>query len=220
MRTGRWLVLGLVGLCTACASVRLPSAGGTVAPAPMRAATLQVPYIAQSVLLCGGAAIAMIERWWGRRGVYAEDFAALVRPEEGGIRTTDLAAMMSSRGWMVQALETTGTRVRLSLADSVPVIALIRVAERRYHYVVILGWNDDGVTYHDPAVSPSMTVDTGTFMRRWRGGKQWALFARPGATPSTPPAVAVQTVVDSLPCRPWLDKAADAAMADRLDEAE
>ena len=79
-------------------------------PAP---APLAVPYLPQSTLLCGGAALAMVERWWGRRGVFAEDFAALVRPELGGIRTTDLAQAATDRGWDTRLLE--GTKQCLNL---------------------------------------------------------------------------------------------------------
>jgi hypothetical protein len=178
------------------------------------------------VLLCGGAAIAMIERWWGRRGVYAEDFAHLVREDEGGIRTSDLASTMVSRGWATQALSATSAVVQRSLADSVPVIALIEVSRRRYHYVVILGWRDGLVTYHDPAVSPTITVDSAAFVAQWTGARQWALIARPETAATSisavPPvtAPAPMSAADSLPCRPWLDRAADAAALNNLAAAE
>ena len=224
MRTRRWLVPALAVLCTACATLRLPMQR-TLAPPTTTLAALQVPYVSQSVLLCGGAAIAMIERWWGRRGVYAEDFAHLVRRDEGGIRTSDLASTMAARGWATEALSATPVMVQRSLADSVPVIALIQVATRRYHYVVILAWREGTITYHDPAVSPNITVDSAAFMTRWSGARQWALFARPGtsatvtlAAPAVTPATPI-SAADSLPCRPWLDRAADAAARDRLDDA-
>jgi len=224
MRTSQWLVPGLAALCTACASVRLPVLR-TLEPATATPATLQVPYVSQSVLLCGGAAIAMIERWWGRRGVFAEDFAHLVRQDEGGIRTTDLASTMAARGWATQALSATPAMVQRSLADSVPVIVLLQVSKRRYHYVVVLAWRAGAVTYHDPAVSPAITVDSAKFMTRWIGARQWALFARPATTATeaiAAPAVitpAPMSAADSLPCRPWLDRAADAAAQNRLDDA-
>jgi hypothetical protein len=107
---------------------------------------LDVPYLPQSELLCGGAAVAMVERWWGRRGVYAEDFAGLVRPELRGIRTTDLASAARARGWETRAFDGTPEEVRRILSQDVPVVALIEVAPDRYHYVVLLGWSDGRVT--------------------------------------------------------------------------
>lgn len=230
MRTGRWLVHGSLAICAACSTGRV-AGPGRVESTPPRPVVLQVPYVAQSVLLCGGAAIAMIERWWGRRSVYAEDFAGLVRRDEGGIRTSDLARTMQARGWTVEASAATPELLQRSLADSVPVIALIRVSARRYHYVVILALRDGRITYHDPAVAPFMTSDTAAFMARWRGAQRWALFVRPtkqsvasaahppGGTASSPAPLPL-AATDSLPCRPWLDRAADAAAAQRLEDAD
>ena len=234
MHTGRWLVHGLLALCTACSTGRFAGVKRE-ATNSRRPATLQVPYVSQSLLLCGGAAIAMIERWWGRRGVHAEDFAGLVRRDEGGIRTTDMATAMAARAWSVRASAATAEQLQQSLADSMPVIALIRMSTNRYHYVVLLGMSNGRITFHDPAVAPYVTVDTAEFMRRWRGANRWALFARPAptapnastisepstsSTPTPPPQRTTQTTLDSLPCTPWLDMAADAASAQRLNAAD
>ena len=222
MRAGRWVVVGLSVMCASCATggpfTRQTS--GTRAPDVV---ALPVPYVEQSELLCGGAAIAMIERWWGRRGVYAEQFADLVDHAQGGILTSDMARVMRERGWDVQAGHSTAALVQQSVADSVPVVALIRVGAQRYHYVVIVAWNATSVIYHDPAASPSVAITIAEFMRRWAGANEWAMFARPSSIPITSsPAPTRQPAlpIDSLPCRPWLDQAADAASHDRLDEAD
>jgi len=183
---------------------------------------LDVPYLPQSVLLCGGAAVAMVERWWGRRGVYAEDFAPLVRPELGGILTTDLAAAARARGWNTQLLDPTAAEIQRTLADGVPVIALIEVGRDRYHYVVVIGWHDGQVIFHDPAGAPLTTAAEGEFLARWSGANRWALAIRPapaaGAT-----ATQAETVdagpSGAMPCSPWLDRALDAVAASDLDEA-
>ena len=57
---------------------------------PQKVQLLDVPYVPQSGALCGGAALAMVLRYWGMTGVLAEDFAALVEPGQAGIRTGDL----------------------------------------------------------------------------------------------------------------------------------
>ncbi len=222
MRTGRRLVLGLTVLCAACATKRPFVA--PVAPLHSDNRALDVPYVAQSELLCGGAAIAMLERWWGRRGVYAEEFSSLVHRDEGGTRTTDMLRVARERGWNAAALSATAAAVQQGITDSVPVIALIQVAPHRYHYVVILAWNAVEVTYHDPAVSPQVRVRIAEFDHQWAGANRWALFVRPSrvaATTVAPVAApAIASMVDSLPCRPWLDRAADASAAHRLAEAD
>ncbi len=179
---------------------------------------LQVPYVAQSELLCGGAAVAMLERWWGRRGVYAEEFAALVRPVAGGILTTDLVRATRSRGWLTTEVRGSPAAVHQALRDSVPVIALIRVAPDRYHYVVIVGWSAGQVTFHDPAVRPYATLATDDFLARWQDADAWTLLILPASVPTAAP-IPVPIAIDSLPCRPWLDAAVDAAIAGQLDGA-
>lgn len=186
---------------------------------------LAVPYLPQTVLLCGGAALAMVERWWGRRGVYAEEFASLVRPALGGILTTELDSAARARGWESRAIRGTPELVRQLLQGGVPVIALLEVARDRYHYVVVLSWDVDGVIFHDPAVSPSMRLSEAAFLSRWAGSEHWALVVQPpSSAPAQPgqtraPHVSPPATPDSLPCRPWLDQALDAVAANQLDAA-
>lgn len=187
---------------------------------------LAVPYLPQSVLLCGGAALAMVERWWGRRGVQAEEFSALVQPELGGIRTSALDSASRARGWQTRAVRGTAELTRRLLSEGVPVIALIAVGRDQYHFVVVLGWQQGEVVYHDPAGSPSTTRREASFLAQWAGGGHWALIVQPmppaplaPATVSPPLPAPPAVVVDSLPCRPWLDQALDAVAANQLEEA-
>jgi len=183
---------------------------------------LDVPYLAQSTLLCGGAAIAMVERWWGRRGVYAEDFADLVRPASDGILTTELVTATRARGWDTRVFRGTPESVQRSLRDGVPVVALIQVAPDLYHYVVVLGWSDGRVVFHDPATAPFTGLDEDAFMARWDGADGWALMVRPAAAP---PAVAGAVrpppapLPSTMPCPPWIDLALDAVAEGRLEDA-
>ncbi len=181
---------------------------------------LAVPYLAQSQLLCGGAALAMVERWWGRRGVFAEDFAALVRPALGGIRTTDLTAAARSRGWEARELARTVEAVQGALHTGVPVIALIEVARDRYHFVVVLGWEGGHVTFHDPAEGPNRTASEAQFLARWTAARRWALAIKPDPAASPLAAARLDSAAAiSMPCQPWLDRALDAAAANRLDDS-
>src|SRR5918996_2584819 len=71
------------------------------APLPL----LDVPFISQSELLCGGAAAAMVLRYWGERSVSAESFAGLIDRSAAGIRTDVLIADLTRRGWTAAALD-------------------------------------------------------------------------------------------------------------------
>jgi len=164
----------------------------------------------------------MVERWWGRRGVYARDFASLIRPSSGGILTTDLESATRDRGWDTRVFRGTPDLVQQNLRDSVPVVALMEVGRDRYHYVVLLGWGHGQVVFHDPATAPFTTIDENAFLARWAEANWWALVVRPA------PIASVKTSADStspvpissaMPCPPWIDRALDAVAADQLDEA-
>jgi len=202
--------------------VLAPWRSAAAAPAAAPADTLHVPYLAQSWLLCGGAAVAMVERWWGRRGVFGDDFADLVHPELGGIRTTDLIRATRARGWDVEPFVGTATRVQAALHDRMPVVALIQVSTERFHYVVIVSWHDDTVVFHDPAVGPYRSLDAHAFTGKWDAADRWALLV-------TPPPLADTTAVrpppspdpvPRLPCPPWLDRAVEATRRNDLALAE
>ena len=210
-------VLVAMGLGSATSAAQSPRSG----PSSATTAALEVPYLPQSVLLCGGAALAMVERWWGRRGVYAEDFAGLVRPEQGGILTTDLAASARRRGWDTGVWHGEPERIRQALRDGVPVVALIQVGRDRYHYVVILSWDEGRVVFHDPARAPFTTLDEAGFLTRWSGADRWAMTLRPASPVPAEGAPAAPAPVppDSIPCSPWIDRALDAAGANRLNQA-
>ncbi len=227
----RWLVRSIVAalgfgltLGGAPASAQLPS---PEAPAP--SAPLTVPYIAQSELLCGGAAVAMVERWWGRRGVYAEDFTAIVRRKERGIRTSDLEDATRARGWRTHAFDGSAAEVQRLLGAQLPVVALIRVGKNRYHYIVLLAWAGNRVVYHDPALGPSRSVTEGRFLEQWEGAERWAMVLQPAepvvrvpaamAPAGEGPAERRPLAADSMPCRPFLNEAVDAATDGRLDAA-
>jgi hypothetical protein len=85
------------------------SAWGAEAPADepglatlARSYVLDVPFLVQREHLCGGAAAAMVLRYWGEREVGSEDFAGLVDSASGGIRVEDLVSSLGREGWNVR----------------------------------------------------------------------------------------------------------------------
>ena len=66
------------------------------------ALALDVPYLPQTEALCGGAAAAMVMRYWGARDVYPDDFAA-ARRSIGG-RDPHVRARRRARGAAVDGV--------------------------------------------------------------------------------------------------------------------
>jgi hypothetical protein len=134
--------------------------------------------VAQVPLLCGGAAAAMLERYWGSRGVYASDYAHLVREDEGGIRATDLADALVQRGYRVRASQGDPQAALDALRLHAPPILLLGGGEP-LHYVVLIGADSERVWIHDPRRGPARTLTHDDFARLWQASGWWSLRASP-----------------------------------------
>ena len=188
-------------------------------PAPLT--LLDVPYVSQSEALCGGAAAAMVMRYWGERGVDAESFAPLVDRSAAGIRTEALVADLRGRGWQATGIEGREDLVRREIADGRPVLALIEDRPGTYHYVVVVAWHDRGVIFHDPARAPFRVATRGEFERRWNAADRWMAVILPGAAPDAPaPPATPAPVVPPDRCEAAVAEGVRAAQANQLDVAE
>ena len=159
------------------AAVSAPLARAQPPDRPLR--LLDVPYLPQSEALCGGAAVAMVMRYWGATNVYAETFADLVDRAAEGIRGEDLLRALHARGWKAASLAGDPAVVQNHLAEGRPVVALIQDRPGRFHYVVIVGWSRGRVIVHDPARAPFRVVDEKTFSAAWSESGYWTLVATP-----------------------------------------
>ena len=165
-----------------CRPRRLAMAAALVAAATVCTAadvTLDVPFVPQGEDLCGGAAVAMVMRYWGARAVYAEQFSGLVDRSAGGIRTASLVSDVRGRGWTAVDGASDLASIQRELERRRPVIVLIEVRPSRYHYVVIISATADHVVLHDPARGPSRVMSTQSFEFAWSKTDHWALLILP-----------------------------------------
>jgi peptidase C39-like protein len=160
-----------LALLSLSAAVSAQRRGGS---APLRP-LLDVPYVSQGELLCGGAAAAMLMRAAGARGVYAEDFQSLVDASAGGIHTQALADALRARGYGVHVFNGTAALAERWLAAGRPVLALVEDRPNRFHYVVIVGWDAGRVIFHDPARAPFLARSAAQFDRAWAATDRWML---------------------------------------------
>lgn len=161
----------------------LPLIAATARAQPSPSSTpvrlLDVPYLQQSELLCGGAAAAMVMRYWGASGVFAETFAPLVDQTAGGIRGEDLLRDLTSRGWDARSFRGDPALIKGRLAAGQPVIALIEDRPGAFHYVVIVAWANERVVHHDPARAPFRVTPEAAFLKTWAAASNWTLLALP-----------------------------------------
>jgi hypothetical protein len=208
--------------------------GGVAASPPGPAdvhALLDVPYLSQTPALCGGAAVAMLMRYWGQRGVFPQDFATLVAPGESGILTGALASAVRDRGWqaVVSGVGEDGrARIRSEIDQGRPIIALIEVGPRAYHYVVIVGSTDQQVVLHDPARAPFRVLAWADFDKAWAATGRWMMLVlppdgfRPRGDAAKAPAPSSDEAVpaDVTPCRALVERGVDLALSGDRDGAE
>ena len=182
---------------------------------------LDVPFISQSEALCGGAAAAMVLRYWGAQGLTAESFAPLVDRSAAGIRTDTLVADLVGRGYAARGIAGDAAIVGAELARGRPVVALIEDRPGTFHYVVIVGWHDRGVVLHDPARAPFQVLSREEFDRRWQAAARWLLVVTPPAdAPVLERSAGAALEPAATACDQQIAAGVRAAQGDRLEEAE
>ena len=149
---------------------------------------IEVPYLPQTDALCGGAAAAMVFRYWGDAHADAQQFAPLVDRRAGGIAGHVLTEAVKARGWRAapiagSSIGALGARVH----DGQPVIVLLPERADRYHYVVVIGVSDGEVVVHDPAWGPSRIIRANDFEREWKAAEFWSLVILPPVVSTTSP---------------------------------
>src|SRR5215475_3611957 len=107
--------------------------------AAAEAVRLTVPYVRQTKILCGGAAAAMVFRYWGDAQADANQFAPLLDRAAGGLATGVLAKAIEDRDWRVVRFTGSIESVADLLRDGRPVIVLLKEWDGRFHYVVVVG---------------------------------------------------------------------------------
>jgi hypothetical protein len=185
------------------------------AAAPAAGQPLAVPFLPQSEDLCGGAAAAMVMRYWGAADIYPDAFAPLLDRGAGGIKTAALTADLRRRGWTAIAGPGDAAEVARELGRGRPVIALIADRPGRFHYVVVTERTQERVVFHDPARLPSRVEPQARFDAAWEASGRWMLILLPpepgldGARPA--PADPPVRAADGAASRSGVDAANDPA---------
>jgi hypothetical protein len=190
-------------------------------PAPQPLALLDVPFISQSEALCGGAAAAMILRYWGERGLDAESFAHLVDRSAAGIRTAALIGDLRQRGWTATGIAGTEQFVEAELARGRPVLALIEDRPGTFHYIVVIAAARQAFVFHDPARAPMRVLSRAEFTRRWQPAGRWMAVIVPGqGNVANAPVPSVPAARPASACEQLVVEGIASAQAGDLADAE
>jgi hypothetical protein len=181
---------------------------------------LDVPFISQSEALCGGAAAAMVLRYWGARGLDAESFAPLVDRSAGGIRTNRLVEDVRQRGWNAVEVDGREDLVDAELGRGRPVLALIEDRPGTFHYVVIVAATPRAIVLHDPARAPFRVMEREQFARRWSRADRWMAVITPLASSRALELPAPVEATNGSSCADLIAGGVQRAQAGQFDEAE
>jgi predicted double-glycine peptidase len=143
---------------------------------------IDVPYLPQTDALCGGAAAAMVFRYWGDTHADVQQFAPLVDRRAGGIASDVLTDAIRSRGWRTAHVDGSLEALEARVREGQPVIVLLPDRGKLYHYVVVTGVSDDAIVVHDPAWGPSRSIRAPEFARAWHAAHYWSLVIGPPDT--------------------------------------
>jgi predicted double-glycine peptidase len=187
--------------------------------------TIDVPFVPQTDLLCGGAAAAMVFRYWGDTHANGQQFASLVDRRAGGIASGALVDAVRARGWRTEQFAGSIDELRRRLAAGEPVIVLVADRPHRYHYLVVVGVTGSAVVVHDPSWGPSRAIAHDAFVRVWRATDFWSLAISPvprrAALATGEPTVGLKVPADaSTACDAMLDRAVEEVRQRGLDSAD
>jgi predicted double-glycine peptidase len=143
------------------------------------ALSLTVPYLPQTDALCGGAAAAMVFRYWGDAHADIEPFAPLVDKRAGGIADDVLIRAIEERGWRPRRFVGSASLLAEQIAQGRPVVILLADRGPVNHYLVVTGVDADAVIVHDPTWGPGRRISFTELMRLWRPTNFWALEILP-----------------------------------------
>lgn len=164
------------GATTIDASDRVVQIQPRLAPAIQ----LDVPYLPQTEAMCGGAAVAMVFRYWGEAHTDTRPFAALVDKRAGGIAGPALVGEVERQGWQTHQFEGSIGFLDNELRRGRPVVILIQDRPGRFHFVLVTGITDSEVIVHDPSWGPSRRLTVTRLLRDWRPTGFWSLVILPG----------------------------------------
>src|SRR2546428_8407444 len=119
---------------------------------------LSVPYLPQTDALWGGAAAAMVFRYWGDVHADIEQFAPLVDRHAGGIADDVLVRAIEARGWHANIVPGSIDQLKEQIQSDHPVVILVADRGLLNHYLVVTGIEPGAVVVHDPAWGPSRRI--------------------------------------------------------------
>ncbi|MCS3903247.1 tetratricopeptide (TPR) repeat protein [Methylohalomonas lacus] len=173
---------GLLLLLAACATPQYRAIEQQPGDLPPRASVDDVPFIAQEVLYCGPAALAMTLNWAGVDTSQAEVADQVYTPGRDGTLPSDLLSGARRNG--VLAVKVASLRDLLAEIEAGhPVLVFQNLGLSfwpQWHFAVATGYDleQDTLTLHSGTQADHVT-DLNSFSRTWQRADNWAITVTP-----------------------------------------
>ena len=190
-------LVAALSLASATGAIDTSSQAVQISSPILSSVRLDVPYLPQTEALCGGAAVAMLFRYWGDVHADIQPFATLVDKRAGGIAAAALVKAVERRGWRTRQFAGSIELLGEALHQGRPVVILIQDRPGRYHYLLVTGLDDNQVIVHDPSWGPSRQVAVARLLRDWRPTGFWSLLIEPGPAPEHQQLTLDDTLLES-----------------------
>ncbi len=169
---------------------------------PRAARVANVPFVRQTELHCGPAALAMTMKWAGRAPSLEQLSAKMFTPEKEGSLTTDFLAAARREGMLAVRLD--GMRALFgAVASGAPVVVLQNLGLAwfpRWHYALVLAYDLDSrtVLLHS-GEQAGLSIELDLFERTWRRADSWAVaILPPDRLPATAPPQEILAAIAAL----------------------
>jgi ABC-type bacteriocin/lantibiotic exporter with double-glycine peptidase domain len=152
---------------------------------------IDVPFVAQSKDGCGSASIAMVIKYWEKKGGQGDPRsadpatiqAALFSSAAGGIPASRMQKYFQESGYRVFTFRGEWNDLQHHLELGRPLIVCLKASGPHgpLHYVVVVGIDSErGYVYlNDPAQSKLLRVSRQGFESEWSFTHHWTLLAVP-----------------------------------------
>ena len=173
----RGVVCILAGLfllaCSANAAANNPSGKNHI--------IANVPFFPQEMYQCGPASLAEVFNFWGKK-ISPEEIASEIYSQSArGTLTLDMVLFSQRKGFAARQFKGDLKAIQKNIDSGYPLVAMVDLGFSFFeqsHFLVILGYNEDGLFMHSGR-EESKFISLTTFMKTWEKTGFWTLLITP-----------------------------------------
>lgn len=158
---------------------------GSIENSPSHYYIQNVPFIRQKGNLCGPAALSAIFKYYGKDISQEKIAKDIYLIPVHGVLNIDLENYAKNQGyWTYISSDKEISKIKETIRRNIPVLVLVRASRipfrKSYHYLVLLGYEDEGELFvAHSGKRPNEIIPYRTFLKNWAEAEFWSLLACP-----------------------------------------